>query len=336
MPVYPHASCWLSPSGKPPPLALLYPQSIPPFSVIINRYCVALISSLGVAADFNWKKSALESQFSGKTGKAKISWWWTMGGLYQTVFPQAFFPSNVTGFLESSVSSVCTCRELMGPLGPPQWKEGSCEHWDVRLERWVDLCERMWGLYPGTAAWKVHWVLILFSRSKPMQHCFGEDFKAVVLPLMLSSSRVSGTGWQCCHTAVHATACSGARNQLKNYPRSCVVVMWGALAILQMVITLCRPTEFAPSGIILAYWYPWLPLPCFRTPLSILNISCKKSLLSAACDCCPYKSCTEMEVIQKLDKIRILLMEIGQSCWNEVAEGWLVLLAHLGNSWYSE
>lgn len=37
-----------------------------------------------------------------------------------------------------------------------------------------------------------------------------------------------------------------------------------------------------------------------------------------------------MEVIQNLDKIRILLMEIGQSCWNEVAEMWSVLLAHLG------
>lgn len=192
----------------------------------------------------------------------------------------------------------------------------------------------MWGLYPqGTAAWKVHWVPTLFSHSKPMQHCFGEHFKAVVFPLMPSSSWESGTAWQCCHTAVHATACAGARNKLKNYPRSCVVLMWGALGILQMVITLCRPTEFAPSGVecVGILVYPFLA----SEPPFYLEYLLQK-VLSTACDRCSYKSCAEMEVIQKLDKIRILLMEIGQSCWNEVAETWSMLLAHLGNNWYSE
>lgn len=39
-----------------------------------------------------------------------------------------------------------------------------------------------------------------------------------------------------------------------------------------------------------------------------------------------------MEVIQKLDKTRILLMEIGWSYWYKVAELWSMLLAHLGNN----
>lgn len=277
MPIYPHASCWLSPSGKTPLLALLYSQSILPLFCHNKQVPCSLNFKSRCSSRFQLEKvspgkSVFWENWEGKDIPV-VSYKWFV----PDCFSPGFSPSNVTDFLESSASSVCTCGELVGPLGPQQWKEGSCEHWDVRLERWVDLWERMWGLYPGTAARKVHWVLILFSHSKPMQHCFGEHFKAVVFPLMLSSSGVSGTGWQCCHTAVHATACSGARNQLKNYPRSCVVVMWGALGILQMVITLCGPTEFAPSGIISVYWYPCLPLPS-QSPPSILNIYCKKSL----------------------------------------------------------
>lgn len=59
-----------------------------------------------------------------------------------------------------------------------------------------------------------------------------------------------------------------------------------------------------------------------------------QKVLSSAHLYCSCKSCAEMEVVQKLTKTRILLMEIGWSYWNEVAEIWSMLLTHLGNNWY--
>lgn len=89
---------------------------------------------------------------------------------------------------------------------------------------------------------------------------------------------------------------------------------------------------FAPSRVILVYPYPCLPLPCFGT--SRLCWCLPQKVLHSVRLCCSYKSGAEVEVIQKLGKTGILLMEIGWLCWNEIREPRSTLLVHLGKNWY--
>lgn len=114
-------------------LAFPFREASPADFIISTVHTPLLCHNKQVLCSFDFKSSCssrfqlekVSSEGAGKTGKAKISLWWTMSGLYQTVFPQAFSPQM---FLESSASSVCICRELIRLLGPQQWKVGSCGH----------------------------------------------------------------------------------------------------------------------------------------------------------------------------------------------------------------
>lgn len=187
------------------------------------------------------------------------------------------------------------------------------EMWGFRGGRWVNLLEGMWGLCENFPVFlrhcskRVHWVLILSSCLNQCSVALG------------STSRLLYLSWCSVHLVCQeldggatAAACFGCEDS-EIYLRNFVVSVWEAVGILQMLIFLCRHSRFAPSKIIFVYWYPCFPLPCFRVPFPCW-------MPTSAFICCSCKSCAGMEVIQKLDKTRILLMEIGCSNWNEVGE----------------
>lgn len=93
-----------------------------------------------------------------------------------------FFPLNLTGLVLASPGELCILRtHLYGADQAPL--SSAVERREVAgSERWVDVLERMWGLHGNLAvspeaAYKVCWVLILLSPSKPMQRCFGDHFQ---------------------------------------------------------------------------------------------------------------------------------------------------------------
>lgn len=114
-------------------LAFPFREASPAGFIISTVHTSLFCHNKQVLCSFNFK-SRCSSRFQlEKVSSGKSVFWenWegkdilvvNYGWFVPDCFSPGFFPSNVTGCLESSVSSVYTCRELMGPLGPPQWKE---------------------------------------------------------------------------------------------------------------------------------------------------------------------------------------------------------------------